>query len=92
MLRSVSPPPLDSIECCTFCTEVLRPTHLSLLYSRCAVLYDYHPALHCHLRDRRPQNLLVFLFLSYLAREEHAIFGSSACPSICLFYNRRADN
>ena len=37
--------PLDSIECCTFCTEVLRPTHLFLLYSRCVVLYDYHPSL-----------------------------------------------
>jgi hypothetical protein len=56
------------------CTEVLRPTRLSLLYSRCAVLYDYHPALDCHLRDRRPQILLVFLFCSILAHGEHLIF------------------
>ena len=31
--------------------------HLSLLYSHCAVLYNYHPALHCHLCDCRPQIL-----------------------------------
>lgn len=81
--------PLDSIECCTFCTEVLRPTHLFLLYSRCAVLYDYHPALTFVI-----PGFACVSFCPIHAHEEHGIFWfvrTSVHLSV-LYSNHRVDN
>ena len=70
------PPRINAVR---FVLIVPRPTRLSFLYSRFAVLCTIHPAVHCHLRDPRLQILLV---LSLLMRSRF-FFGSSVCPSVC---------
>ena len=90
----VSPPP-DSIECCTFVLKSCAPPTFSLHFIHVALFYMITILLSsATFVIAGLQNLLVFLFFSSILLMRSALFFGSAsvCPSICLFYNRRADN